>query len=123
LIQVAAIGMMGAIRKYDPNISKFSTYAINCIRNAIKKHLSRQKKDLYSGDVDSCVNGETNFWLEYVPEHKLTRREKEALYLKWHGYSAREIGEDMGIKVSAVRNLLHKAYGKIREANEKNLDG
>ncbi len=43
---------------------------------------------------------------------ELTEREKQAAVLAASGMSNREVGKEMGIKESAVKQYLHRVYDK-----------
>ena len=45
-IQVGLMGLLKAIRNYNPEKSKFSTFATVCIRNEILKFIKKKKRYL-----------------------------------------------------------------------------
>ena len=61
-IQVALIGLLKAVRKYDENRSKFSTFAITCIKNELINFVNRSvKRDkkinvIYNSDLLSTLS-------------------------------------------------------------------
>lgn len=44
----------------------------------------------------------------------LPRKEGQALRLRREGYSRKEIANEMGTKPNAVKQLIYRAYGKIK---------
>ena len=87
-IQSGLIGLLKAIRNYNPDRSKFSTFATVCIRNEILKHAKKQKRQrrqipntrpLYYKDG-------IRFW-EAHPDN-LTDEEIHILKLKLENYTA-----------------------------------
>lgn len=122
-IQIAAIGMMNAYKNYDEKRAKFSTYAICCIRNAIKNHLRGQKKFKSDVVLDFQVAAPTQENLaDYLPD-TLTQSERKFVLLKVAGWTAKEISEDSGLPIHRVHKILNNAYEKIRDTDEKSLDG
>ncbi|HAE75102.1 MAG TPA: hypothetical protein DCG52_01785 [Alphaproteobacteria bacterium] len=61
-IQVGLIGLLKAVRKYDKNRSKFSTFATTCIKNElinfVNRSLKRDKKInvIYNSDLLSTLS-------------------------------------------------------------------
>lgn len=122
-IQVAAIGMMKAIKNYDEEKSKFSTYAIVCIRNAIKNYLRTKNKSNSEVLLDFDVKlPEKEDIEEYIPSN-LGPVEGWVIDLKLQGYTIREMCEIVNLPIHRVRKKLHNAYEKIRKANEESIDG
>lgn len=122
-IQVAALGMINAIDKYDKNKSKFSTYAICCIRNALKNYLRGQNK--FKSDVRLEFEIETKdptIIDEYLPD-SLTDSEYRIFQMKIEGWTTKDIAEELNWRVHRVRKALGNAYEKIKEAYEKSIDG
>jgi len=55
-------------------------------------------------------------WLDTLPE-----RDKQALILRYSGYSYTEIAEEIGVKAPVVGTLLNRATQKLRQNAAKSL--
>ena len=76
LMQVGTIGLINAARTFDPSRSKFSTYAIKCIRNEIFIYLRREKKEagkVYIQDEFTVENKDSTLSYEELIEDKNAR--------------------------------------------------
>lgn len=122
-IQVAAIGLIKAIKKFDPSRTvdgkkvKFSTYATVCIRNEIKNYLRDEGKHklinmLPETDIPQEINMEV--LEEYLPKN-LTKLERKAITLRVMNYSYEEIALQTNQSRNTIRTCLHNAYRKIRK--------
>lgn len=119
-IQVAAIGMMKACETYDADQSKFSTFAIVCIRNAIKNHLRKEKKSnrlAFYDDLDRRQAYIADSLFDVLPD-SLTEKEKFVIKLRIEGYSYKEAAELLNMPVHRLKNFVYNTYRKIRKANE-----
>lgn len=119
-IQIASLAMITAYDKYDSEKAAFSTYAIQCIRNAIKNHLREITKHRHVKLAEYSYD-ETESIDDILPD--LTEEEKRIILLKVMGYSVSEISSETNSTKHRVKNVLYKLYKKIREANEKDSDG
>ena len=54
------LGLINAIKSYDDSISKFSTYATHCIRNAIIAFLKKESKHINVNSLDEEFSDENN---------------------------------------------------------------
>lgn len=121
-IQIGSLAMMRAVKNYDPNKgAQFSTFACNCISNAIKNYIKKNSKKLDVTTIPTEYTVNSSFD-DLIPD-TLTDTELRLIHLKLANYSIKEIATDTGFSVVKVRNILGKAYAKIREANEENTDG
>ena len=66
-IQVGLIGLLKAIRKYNPEKAKFSTFAVTCIRNEICRFLNKKNKTKLVNFVEEKAYSDEN------PSGKFTR--------------------------------------------------
>ena len=108
LTQIGYIGILHAIRKYDPNLSDFPKIAATCIYNAIIKELPKNKKvqNLYS---EPEVYDEIN---ELIG---LSDKELDVYALKRARFSNAKIAEKLGMSKSTVQKILEKIKGYINE--------
>ena len=114
-IQVGFIGLLKAIRHYNPNKNtKLSTFSTICIKRAIYKEYKKfsNEKNL---NIDIPGKQDVNFW-EFEPPN-LTDIEKKVLGLRLQGYTYQEIGEKLNFTKSWASELLSSAFKKIRGAN------
>ena len=121
-IQSGLIGLLKAIRNYNPDRSKFSTFATVCIRNEILKHAKKQKRQrrqipntrpLYYKDG-------IRFW-EAHPDN-LTDEEIHILKLKIENYTNKEIAEELACSKNDIKQKMKKLTNKLREANSEEKD-
>jgi RNA polymerase sigma factor (sigma-70 family) len=113
LIQIATLGALSALRFYDAEKGKLSTFLTHCIRNSILRHLKKQKRTLPL--IDIAIEPSENFQ-ELLPD--LTAEEQALIDYKLMNYSRQEIAKEMGIDIRMVGYKLSKLYEKIRIANE-----
>lgn len=105
------IGLIKASRTWDKNKSKFSTYAVKCIDNAIKTFLSKQKmsklisnkefdivEDSASLDLNEC-----DTFLEIILKEKI------------FGFTTEQIALKYNLSKSMVENLYKQAKQKAKE--------
>ena len=118
-IQCGYIGLLRAIRKYDPTKkAKLSTFAVICIRQEIFKELKKnQKIKCYNTLMDSEAkeNEEGRLW-ELEP-NTLNETETKVIRLRAQGYTFAEIGSRLGFTKSWANEVLLSAIKKIRVAN------
>jgi RNA polymerase sigma factor (sigma-70 family) len=117
-IQVGLIGLLKAIRKHKPELSKLSTYATVCIRNEIIKYVNKSnKKKLINASLENLVEySDVDAFWEYTPD-SLSEQELTLLYMKRDNYSYKEIAEVLHYSKSYTKELAKKVFNKICEAN------
>lgn len=120
-IQIGSLAMMRAAKNFDPEKGQFSTFACNCISNAIKNYIKKNSKKLDLAAVPTEYVIHESFE-ELLPD-SITDTERKIIQLKLSNFSIKEIAEQTGFSVVKVRNILSKVYSKIRDANEENIDG
>ncbi len=115
-IQIGSFGMIKAIRQYDNNVGRFSTFAICCIRNSIMNYLRGQRKFRYDITLDEPVSTipKENI-LDYLPEN-LTPHERHIIQLKIDGWTMTEIGDEFSYPCYRIRRIINDIYDKIRHA-------
>ena len=123
-IQVGLIGLLKAIRNYNPDKSKFSTFATVCIRNEIFRYTRKNKVKTASRDTqarslvkraDDCYIPTEAMW-EYIPDG-LTEKEKLVLQMKFENYTHREIADAICCSKGRVKNILKKIISLLQRAN------
>ena len=121
LISVGMIGLLKAIRAYDPSRGiQFSTLAYRVINREIIRELDRSPNKHDYQPLDFDVSGDKIDNIEdYLPDN-LTDLEKEILLLRFHlGHTFEEIGEKFN-KTKQWANIVYAgAIYKIAESNEK----
>jgi RNA polymerase sigma factor (sigma-70 family) len=120
-IQVGSIGLLKAIRKYDPKKASLSTWAHNNIRWEIIRYInSKSKKHISLSDVaePECDIIEDSL-IERLPE-SLTEEEQSVLMLLKANYKLKEISTILEITQYSVSKILNNCFTKIRTANETN---
>ena len=125
-IQVGLIGLLKAIRNYDPDQSKFSTFATVCIKNEIFRHIKKNKQKTvgpsHNIGAKSVLRGDNsytpkdNFW-EVVPEC-LTDKEKLVLRMKVENYTHREIAHRLSCPKNQIKHIIRKVINTIRRCNK-----
>ena len=131
VIQSGMIGLWKASKSYDPEKSKFATYAVKCILNEIKMHFrreSRQKRNVeVSLDELVDISNEGDEVSRYdlmkdltqlfcIDTYTLTDTELSILHLKSKGYRDAEIGSKLNLSQSYVCRVKNHAYSKIKDS-------
>jgi RNA polymerase sigma factor (sigma-70 family) len=113
LIQVGTLSALSALKAYDPEKGKLSTFLTHCIRNSILSFIQKDKKTVEL--TDHAIEQSENF-NEILPD--LTEEEEKLINLKLMNYSRKQIAEEFGIDERVASYKLSKLYEKIRKANE-----
>lgn len=118
-IQVAAMGMMKACEGYDKSRAKFSTYAVACIRNALKNHIRKENKPrpLSTANMDEHKTYMKESLHEVLPD-SLSQIERECLYMMLDGNTYNEIASNYGLSKQQIQTIVYNSYRKIRKAND-----
>ena len=118
-IQIAAIGMMKACENYDETKSKFSTYAIVCIKNSLNNHIRKENKPrpISSANMDEFKAYLAESLDEVLPTN-MGLVEGGILKMKQEGYTYTEIGDLYSLSKQQVQTMLYNLYRKIRKAND-----
>ena len=136
LLQEAMVGLLKAIREYDPTRdAAFRTFAEVCVRNRIRSAVTAAARDKHA-PLNYSVPMEEQPLLESVhgadPEELFINKEEEAerlnslnrklspleqriLSLYLHGFSYREIGEQVGRSDKSVDNAVQRIRRKVAE--------
>lgn len=136
LAQEGMMGLLSAVRTYEPGSASFRTYASVCVRNrilsAVKRsaaarqipaselvsmddeqdsplHLSSEKED----PAQLVVQKEEDLRLEGRLRELLSPREYDVLMLYLQAYAYEEIAQNMNMSAKAVDNALQRARRKL----------
>lgn len=135
LISEGNLGLMKAIKKFDPNRdNKFITYAVWWVRESIKQFIKENTTtytvdcSIYEDDEDTQANfisdetkSEEDHKKEVISQllSKLTEREKEIIE-KYYGLNGKEeknleeIGKELGLTKERIRKIKWSALQKMR---------
>ena len=135
LISEGNLGLMKAIKKFDPNRdNKFITYAVWWVRESIKQFIKENTTtytvdcSIYEDDEDAPTNfisdeskSEEDHKKEVISQllSKLTEREKEIIE-KYYGLNGKEeknleeIGKELGLTKERIRKIKWSALQKMR---------
>ena len=136
LLQEAMVGLLKAIREYNPTRdAAFRTFAEVCVRNRIRSAVTAAARDKHA-PLNHSVPMEEQPLLESAhgadPEELFINKEEEAerlnslnrklspleqriLSLYLHGFSYREIGEQVGRSDKSVDNAVQRIRRKVAE--------
>jgi len=125
-IQIGLIGLLKAIRNYDPEKSKFSTFATVCIRNEIFRYTRKNKpKNIPLDARTSTIINRTDDWYtptegiwEYLPDG-LTEKEKLVLRMKFENYTHKEIADTICCSKGRIKNILKKIITLLQRVNDE----
>ena len=123
-IQVGLIGLLKAIRKYDEDRSKFSTFASVCIRNElinfINRSLKREKRlnIIYNSDLLLGLSKEylTPPDTTLDPESKLlTEEERLIVTRKIQNCSDKEVAKEIGCSRPILKDKISSIITTLKE--------
>ena len=132
LVSEGFLGLLGAIRSYDPEKGAFAAFASICISNKMKTAVAKgsanpipalslddsnieEISDGNPGTEDLIILKEQNSEMMKQVEQLLSEREREAFYLYLSAYSYNQIAEKLGITSKAVDNAITRAKSKLRD--------
>lgn len=130
LISEGFLGLLSAIRSYNPEKGSFSAFASVCISNKMKSAVAKSSDGLVKMSADELsieeisdgnpntedliiLKEQNNEMLKKV-ETLLSEREREVFYLYLSAYSYSQIAERLNISVKAVDNAITRAKAKLR---------
>lgn len=136
--QIGCIGLIKAERAYKEEKGKFSSFAVNCIRNEI--NMTFRKKRVNTISLDEIVNDERNTKLEDMLSNtetdmlvsvdvkeavdralKRTPTKKKAICIQY----IREFGEsnvsDLGKQHGISKTLAHRTIAEFKEVLKEEL--
>ena len=116
-IQVGLIGLLKAIRNYDPDKSKFSTFATICIRNEILRFKNKNKKhNECSYAIDNISYSEKIQLWELLPEN-LSEEEFYLLDLKRYNFTKTEMCEILNCSKRQLNQKIDRLIKKLKDHN------
>ena len=118
-IQVGLIGLLKAIRNYEPARSKFSTFSTTCIRNEILRFKNKNKRH------ENCTNLIENvpycekiqLW-EFFPDN-LSEEEFFILSLKQSNFTKKEMCEVLHCSKREVDQKISRLIKKLKFYNDE----
>ncbi len=132
LIQEGSIGLLSASRRYDGELSAFTTFARKCIDASIIDYLRKSSKlsripESMLVDISDVQIAD----LSVDPEHAVSMKDEYMLTLEkasnslsglesvvfsdlLHGFSIEEIAERNGMKVKSVNNAIQRIRTKLK---------
>ena len=113
-MQVGFIGLLKAIRNYDPDKSQFSTFATVCIRNEIFRYMRKNKKKSVNSSFkkDNWYTTKEEMW-EFIPDC-LSEKEKMVLKTKSENYTHKEIAEKLSCPKGQIKHIVRKIIETTR---------
>ncbi len=112
-IQVGRIGVLKAIRSFNPTKSKFTTHATNCVRNEMIREYNKHQK-YYVRNV--------NIPLDHIPMkpeppplelQMLTQDERLIVHMRLNNESYKAIASQLGCSRNKIRRMLNTIGKKI----------
>jgi len=113
-IQVGFVGLIKAVRKFDPSQGDFENYAKVCIKNELMTSFKRRSKKSFYYNFSEKKSEEV--W-EILPD-SLTSTEKVVLRMKCENYTNREIADFLNLTKKYVKKVYVDCINKIKHANE-----
>lgn len=139
LVSEGFLGLLSAIRAYNPQKGAFAAFASACITNRMRSaaakaasgHLTylspdefhvEEIQDEQPGAEDILIEKEQNHEIMRNIGKLLSQRERQVFSLYLSAYSYVQIAQKLGISVKSVDNALTRAKAKLRKSmfNEKN---
>jgi len=118
-IQCGYIGLLRAIRKYDPTKNtKLSTFAVICIRQEIYKELKKNQKMKYYHLIADVEDERKEHRVWELEPSTLNATEVKVVRLRGQGYTFAEIGGILGFTKSWANEVLISAIKKMKATNE-----
>jgi len=115
-IQDAAIGLLKAIRTYDPKRGSFATYARSIMHNEIMSDIRKFDRNAESLNVDVAASSPQSKLTEFLPN--LDPYEYATVCMRSLGFTNREIANTLEFSKEWIRRLFRSAVQKIRDANK-----
>ena len=117
-IQVGLIGLLKAIRNYDSERSKFSTFATICIKNEILRYKNKNKRHTCCVNVVGDVEyyGETKIW-EILPDN-LEEEEHAVLKLLQANFTKKEMCETLNCTKRSLDQQIKQLIKKLKYQND-----
>lgn len=133
IIQTGMEGLCKAAATWDESKSKFSTYAVRCIRNEINMYFRRNRKHYGLKSLDYDM-GNNNIFGDTIPGDDdvvyvdfdgmnkflgtLAPLQREVLTLRRQGLKYSEVAEQLGLTSNAVGSIIFRLKRKWSDFNE-----
>lgn len=120
--QVAMIGLIKAVEKFNPNKGKFSTYACKVIKNEIINEIKRANRfpaemaddEMNQLESDTLSPADKEYFM-FELESKLDHQEFVAVTMQFlEGCTQKEVAEEIGCSQGQVCRIIKKAKKKIK---------
>lgn len=141
IIQEGMIGLIKAAETYNPDKTKFSTYAYRCILNSMNNYLAKERCDVELISLDNTIKGKNDsesLISELIEDvnsqtafndieydsfgETLSEKQKVVYDLLKQGKTRHEIGVEFGISASAVTATVKRIRKKWRAYCNGNQD-
>lgn len=116
-IQAGSIGMINAIKTYNPKMSALSTHICNCVKNSIINFIKANKKHKAFDINNNIEQKSSDLLFEYLPDN-LTDIDYLIINMKLQGLTRKEMAKQLNCKENNVKYKVKKTFEKIRNANE-----
>lgn len=129
LISEGFIGLLNAIRSYNPEKGSFSAFANTCIANSMKNILVKSSsagqkmpedfdfeeiEDKAASTEDLIIRREQKNEISGYISKLLSKREQQVFYLYLSSFSYGQISAKLGITPKAVDNAISRSKAKLR---------
>lgn len=130
LISEGFLGLLSAIRSYNPEKGSFSAFASVCIMNKMRSAVAKSSdglqkmssedfpiEEISDGNLnteDLIILKEQNNEVIKQMETLLSPLEREAFYLYLSAYSYNQIAERLNISAKSADNAITRAKSKLR---------
>lgn len=131
LVSEGFLGLLSAIRSYNPEKGVFSAFAAACISNKMKTAIAKgsansllvtsvddafleEISDNTPGAEDLIILKEQNDEMMRQVDKLLSEKEREVFYLYLSAYSYNQIAEKLNITPKSVDNAITRAKTKLR---------
>jgi len=110
-IQLGRIGLWRAILKHDPLRGKLSTIGWHYIRWEIIKYINQNNRHKFVPLAEVSQEDSIKLW-EIIPDN-VSELERDVIYLKYQGYTFKEIGYQLGFTKGRVYKMFNNIKKKI----------
>jgi len=127
IVQLGYIGLWKAIETYDISNSKFSTYAVKCIKDEILQHIKKlqalkRKTDIEAESYDALPLGvqkpDNDYEMVEYDFNNLKKHLKpkhfDIFMLYVNGYTLREIANMYGVSYQFIQQIIKKTQKKAK---------
>jgi RNA polymerase sigma factor (sigma-70 family) len=122
-VQLGRIGLLKAIRRYNPSIGKLSTYAWYYIHGEIARYITKENKHVMCS-LDSVAE-EINIPAESIEDalpNSLTDTERQIIKMRLANHSFSAIGDSFGKTRFWANKVFHSAIVKIQDGQYEEKD-